>query len=80
VVQVIIQEHGWKQAEFERRARSEPFDDLPRRLIFFVRVGPRKVEIELVGVHSLAHIVSLSDPARTKRHACALMRRALGQS
>jgi len=51
VVEVVIQEHRWKQAKFERRARSEPFDDLPGRLIFFVRVGPGEVEVELIGVH-----------------------------
>jgi len=29
VIEVIIQEDGWKQAEFERSARSEALDDLP---------------------------------------------------
>ena len=45
------QEDGWKQAEFERRARDEPVDDLPGALIFLVRVGADKVEVQLVGVH-----------------------------
>lgn len=35
----------------ERRARSEPLDDLPRALIFFVGVGAHEIEVELVGVH-----------------------------
>ena len=48
--QVIIQEDRWKQAEIEWGARSEPLDDLPGSLKIFVRVGSRKVEIELVGV------------------------------
>src|SRR5581483_11514048 len=50
VVQVIVQEDGREQAEFERRARSEPLDDLPGTLIFFVGVGTDKIEIELIGV------------------------------
>jgi len=36
VIEVIIQEHWWKQAELERRVRSEPLDDLPRSLRFLV--------------------------------------------
>jgi len=47
---VVIQEYRWKQAELERRAGSEPLDDLPRALIFFVRVGTDEIEIELIGV------------------------------
>ena len=50
VVEVIIQEDWWKQAKFEGRARSEPLDDLPGALVFFVRVGAHEVEVELVGV------------------------------
>src|SRR5712692_7537879 len=50
VVEVVIQEHRWKQAEFERRVGSEPLDDLPRTLVFFVRVGPGQVEVELVEI------------------------------
>lgn len=50
VVQVIIQEDGRKQAEFQRRARSEAFDDLPGALIFFVGVGSDEIEVQLVGV------------------------------
>ena len=33
------------------RARSEPLDDLPGTLIFFVGVGASEVEVQLVGVH-----------------------------
>jgi hypothetical protein len=50
-VEVVIQEDGRKQAKFERRARSEPLDDLPGGLIFFVGVRPGEVEVELIGVH-----------------------------
>src|ERR1700726_4482628 len=50
VVEVVIQEHWWKQAEFERRAGSEPLDNLPGAEIFFVGVGPHEVEVELIGV------------------------------
>jgi hypothetical protein len=50
VIEVIIQKHGWKQAELERGARSEPLDDLSRTLIFFVRVGSGEVEVELIGL------------------------------
>jgi hypothetical protein len=51
VVEVVVQEHGWKQAEFERRAGSEPLDDLPGALILLVGVGACEVEVQLVGVH-----------------------------
>src|SRR5712692_8264305 len=51
VVEVVIQKHGRKQAEFERRAGSEPLDDLPGTLVFFMGVGSHQVEVELVGVH-----------------------------
>src|SRR5579863_2245222 len=50
VVEVIIQQDGWKQAESQWRARSEPLDDLPGTLIFLVRIGAHQVEVELVGV------------------------------
>jgi hypothetical protein len=50
VVEVVVQEHGWKQAECEWGARGEPLDDLPGALIFFVRVGANEIGIELVGV------------------------------
>jgi len=50
VVEVIIQEHRWKQAEFERRARSESLDNLPGSLIFFVGVRTSQVEVELIGL------------------------------
>ena len=50
VIEVVIQEHGWKQAELEGRARSEALDDLPRALVFFVRVEAHEVEVELIGV------------------------------
>ena len=50
MVDAGIQEHRWKQAQFERRARSEPREDRPGGLVFFVRVGPRPVEGVLGGV------------------------------
>src|SRR6202166_2212320 len=34
----------------ERRARSEPLDDLPGSLKIFVGIGARQVEVELVGM------------------------------
>jgi hypothetical protein len=51
VVEVVIQEDGRKQAEIERGTRSEPLDDLPGSEIFFVRVGPCEIEIELVSMN-----------------------------
>jgi len=36
VIQVIIQEDRWKQAELEGPARLELFDDLPRSEVLFV--------------------------------------------
>jgi len=50
VIDVVIQEHRWKQAEFERRVGSQPLDDLPGALVFLVRVGPHQVEVQLIGV------------------------------
>src|SRR3970040_2255153 len=49
VVEVIVQEDGRKQEQIERRAGSEPLDDLPGALVFFVGVGSHEVEVELVG-------------------------------
>jgi len=49
VVQVVIQENRWKQAELERPARLELFDDLPGAEILFVGIGTNEVEVELVG-------------------------------
>jgi len=49
VIEVIIQEHGWKQAESEGRAGSEPLDDLPGSLVLLVGVGTGEIEVELVG-------------------------------
>jgi hypothetical protein len=66
VVEVVIQEHGWKQAEFERRAGREPLDDLPGALIFFVRVGPRQVEVELVGVGLGQELAAAGEGSRSK--------------
>src|SRR5260370_20207981 len=51
VVEVVIQEYRWEQAECEWRARSEALDDLPGAQIFFMGVGSHKVEVELIGVH-----------------------------
>lgn len=34
----------------ERRARSEPLDDLPRTLMVFVRIEPHEIKVQLVGV------------------------------
>jgi hypothetical protein len=51
VVEVVIQEDGREQAEFERRAGSEPLDDLPGAQVFLVRVRPHEMEVELIGVH-----------------------------
>ena len=48
---MIIEKDRWKQTEFERRARGEPFNDLPGAQVFLVRVGAHEVEVELVGVH-----------------------------
>jgi hypothetical protein len=50
VVEVVIQGDGREQAEFERRAGSEPLDDLPGALIFFVGVRTHEVEVELIGM------------------------------
>ena len=36
LIQVIIQEDRWKQAELKRRARSEPLNNLPGGLKFLV--------------------------------------------
>src|SRR5260370_26258120 len=49
VVQVIIQEDRWKQAELERPTRLELLDDLPGAEVLLVRVGADQVEVELVG-------------------------------
>src|ERR1700735_5519761 len=49
-VEVVIQDDGRKQAEFEGRARSEAFDDLPGSLKFLVGVGPGEIEVELVSM------------------------------
>src|SRR5271157_4422801 len=49
VVQVIIQEDRWKQAELERPARLELLDDLPGAEVLFVGVGADEVEVELIG-------------------------------
>jgi hypothetical protein len=49
VVEVIIQEDGWKQAELQRRAGLELLDDLPGTEVMFVGVGADEVEVELVG-------------------------------
>ena len=49
VVQVIIQEDGREQAEFERPSGLEVLDDLLGAEIVFVRVGPGEVEVELIG-------------------------------
>jgi len=51
VVEVVIQEYGRKQAEFEWRAGSEALDDLPGALVFFVGVGAHEIEVQLIGVH-----------------------------
>jgi hypothetical protein len=47
-VETIVEEDGGKQAEFERRAGSEPLDDLPGAEVLFVGVGPHEIEVELV--------------------------------
>ncbi len=47
VVQVIIQEDRWKQAELEGPARLELFDDLPRSEVLFVGIGADELEVEL---------------------------------
>jgi hypothetical protein len=49
VVQVIIQEDRWKEAELERPAGLELFDDLPRAEVLLVGIGADEVEVELVG-------------------------------
>jgi hypothetical protein len=49
VVEVIIQEYRWKQAELERPAGLELFDDLPGAEVLLVGVGADEVEVELVG-------------------------------
>jgi hypothetical protein len=49
VVQVVIQENRWKQAELERASRLELLDDLPRTEVLFVGIGTDEVEVELVG-------------------------------
>src|SRR6185437_4683742 len=49
-VEVVIQDDGRKQAEFEGRAWMKSFDDLPGSLKFLVGVGPGEIEVELVGV------------------------------
>jgi hypothetical protein len=49
VVQVVIQEDGWKQAELERPAGLELLDDLPGAEVLFVGVGADEVEVELIG-------------------------------
>ena len=49
VVEVILQEDGWKQAELERPARLELVDDLPGAEILFVSIGTGEIEVELVG-------------------------------
>jgi hypothetical protein len=49
-VEVVIEDDGRKQAEFERRAGMEALDDLPGSLKFLVGVGPGEIEVELVGV------------------------------
>src|SRR5713101_5139221 len=50
VIEIAIQEDGWKQAEFEWRAGSEPLDDLPRALIFLVGIEAHEVKVQLIGV------------------------------
>jgi hypothetical protein len=49
IVQVILQEDRWKQAELERPAGLEALDDLPGAEVLFVGVGTDEVEVELVG-------------------------------
>ena len=49
VVQVIIQENRWKQAELEGPAGLELLDDLPGAEVLLVGVGTDKIEVELVG-------------------------------
>jgi hypothetical protein len=44
LVEVIIQEDGWKRAKFEAGAGSESLDHLPGVQVFLVRVGPDNVE------------------------------------
>src|SRR6266851_5031501 len=50
VIEIAIQEDGWKQAEFEWRAGSEPLGDLPRALIFLVGIEAHEVKVQLIGV------------------------------
>ena len=49
VIEVIIQEDRWKQAELKRPAWLELLDDLPRAEVLFVGIGADEVEVELVG-------------------------------
>ena len=50
VSEVVIEKDEWKEAEFERRVPSKPFDDLPGALIFFVGVKANQIEVKLVRV------------------------------
>ena len=48
MVQVIIQEDRWKQAELEGPARLELLDDLAGAEILCVGIGTSAIEVELV--------------------------------
>jgi len=47
-IETIVEEDGGKQAQLERRAGSEPLDDLPGAQVLFVGVGPHQIEVKLV--------------------------------
>jgi len=49
VIEVIIQEDRWKQAELKRPTWLELLDDLPGAEVLFVGIGADEVEVELVG-------------------------------
>ena len=58
---MVIEENRGKQAELERRARSEPLNDLPRAEIFFVRVGAHQIEVQLIGVHFAEEVAAAGE-------------------
>ena len=54
MVEVVVQEDGWEQAEFEceRGARREALDDLPGAAIILMRVGSDEIESPFASSHS----------------------------
>ena len=57
----------------ERRARSEPLDDLPGAEIFFVRVGAHQIEVQLIGVHFAEEVAAAGEVFESKNSSSEAM-------